>query len=257
MSPSSAGRAEKLGYTNVKVYHDGLPEWSKRNYAVLSAQSLKAAFLDKDVPNVLVDVRPASLAEKGFIKGAVTVPAADIAANISKFPPKDKKPPIIIYDQNGGDDAKNAAKTLISSGYSSVTLLTGGFDAWKGASYPAEAGKLATAIVYVQKPRPGEISIEEFKKIVTGIPADTIVLDVRSPEETNAGMIKGAKNLPDSDLLDRLAEVPKDKQIITYCNSGVQAEMAYHKLKEKGYSVAFLNAKVTFDDKGNYTIEKL
>jgi rhodanese-related sulfurtransferase len=257
MSPSSAGRAEKLGYTNVKVYHDGLPEWLKRNYVVLSAQFLKAAFLDKDVPNVLVDVRPASLAEKGFIKGAVTVPAADVAANISKFPPKDLKPPIIIYDRNEGDDAKTAAKALVNAGYSSVTVLIGGFDAWKVASYPVEAGKLATTIVYVPKPRPGEISIEEFKKIVVSIPADTVVLDVRSPEEANAGMIKGAKNLPDSELLDRLAEVPKDKKIITYCNSGVQAEMAYHKLKEKGYSVAFLNAKVTFDDKGNVTIEKL
>ena len=36
MSPNSAGRAEKLGYTNVKVYHEGLPEWPKKNYTVLS-----------------------------------------------------------------------------------------------------------------------------------------------------------------------------------------------------------------------------
>src|SRR5512143_232335 len=122
MSPSSAGRAEKLGYTNVKVYHDGLPEWIKKNYAVLSVQSLKEAFVDKDMPNVLLDVRPAAIAEKSFIKGAVTMPAADVAANISRFPPKDKKPPIIIYDQNGGEEAKIAAKTLIGSGYTSVVL---------------------------------------------------------------------------------------------------------------------------------------
>src|SRR5512143_3302016 len=105
MSPSSAGRAEKLGYTNIKVYHDGLPEWNKRNSMVLSAQSLKDAFLDKDISHVLVDVRPEAEAHKGFIKGAVTMPATEIAANITRFPPKDKKPPIIIYDQNGGDEA--------------------------------------------------------------------------------------------------------------------------------------------------------
>ena len=29
----------------------------------------------------------------------------------------------------------------------------------------------------------------------------------------------------------------KDKKIITYCNTGVQAEMAYHKLKEKGWGI--------------------
>jgi rhodanese-related sulfurtransferase len=71
MSPNSAGRAEKLGYTNVKVYHDGLPEWNKKNYSVLSAKALKEAWIDKDMALVLLDVRPAAAAKKGFIKGAV------------------------------------------------------------------------------------------------------------------------------------------------------------------------------------------
>jgi len=256
MSPNSAGRAEKLGYTNVKVYHEGLPEWTKKNYTVLSAQFLKEAFIDKDIPHVLLDVRPAAMAEKGFIKGAVTLPAADVAANISKFPPKDQKPPIIIYDQNGGDEAKAAAKALVSSGYTSVTIVTGGIDAWKTANYPVEAGTLAMKIVYVPKPRPGEMAIDEFKKIAAATPADILILDVRNRDEANAGMFKGAKLVPDEELLDRLAEIPKDKQIVTHCSTGVRAEMAYHKLKEKGYNCRFLNAKVEIDDKGNFKIEK-
>jgi rhodanese-related sulfurtransferase len=256
MSPNSAGRAEKLGYTNVKVYHEGLPEWTKKNYTVLSAQFLKEAYIDKDIPNVLLDVRPAAVAQKGFIKGAVTLPSADIAANISKFPPKDKKPPIIIYDQAGGDDAKNSAKALITAGYTSVTVLTGGMDAWQAAKYPVETGNLATNIVYVPKPRPGEIAIDDFKKIAANTPADTLILDVRNRDEGNAGMIKGAKLVPDEEILDRLSDIPKDKQIITHCSTGVRAEMAYHRLKEKGYNVKFLNAKVEIDKDGNYKIER-
>lgn len=256
MSPNSAGRAEKLGYTNVKVYHEGLPEWSKKNYTVLSAQSLKEAFIDKDIPLVLLDVRPAIQARKSFIKGAVTLPAADVAANIAKFPSKDKKPPIIVYDQSGSDDAKNAAKALVAAGYG-ATIMTGGMDAWQAAKYPVETGDLATNILYVPKLKPGEISIDDFKKIAANIPADTLILDVRSKDEANAGMIKGARVVPDAEILDRLAEIPKDKQIITYCNTGVQAEMAYHKLKEKGYNVKFLNAKVEIDQDGNYKMEKL
>jgi rhodanese-related sulfurtransferase len=256
MSPNSAGRAEKLGYTNVKVYHEGLPEWTKRNYTVLSAQFLKDAYIEKDIPTVLLDVRPAATAQKGFIKGAVTLPAADVSANIAKFPPKDKKPPIIVVDDKGGNDARNAAKALIAAGYTSVSILTNGMEAWQAAKYPVETGSLATAIVYVPKPRPGEIAVEDFKKIIAQTPADTLVLDVRSQDEANAGMIKGAKVIPDSDILNRLAEIAKDKKVITYCNTGVQAEMSYHKLKEKGYNVKFLNAKVEFDDKGSYKIEK-
>ena len=256
MSPNSAGRAEKLGYTNVKVYHEGLPEWTKKNYMVLSTQFLKEAWIDKDIAHILLDVRPAAVADKGFIKGAVTLPAAEVAANIARFPPKDKKPPIIVYDQNGGDDAKNAAKALIAAGYTSVDIVTGGFDAWKAANYPVEAGKLATNIVYVPKPRPGEISIEDFTKFANNTPADTLILDVRNRDEGNAGMIKGAKLVPDEDLLDRLAEIPKDRKIVTHCSTGVRAEMAYHKLKEKGYNVQFLNAKVEINDKGEFKIEK-
>jgi rhodanese-related sulfurtransferase len=240
----------------VKVYHEGLPEWTKKNYTVLSAQFLKEAYIDKDIPNVLLDVRSAAVAQKGFIKGAVTLPSADVAANVSKFPPKDKKPPIIIYDQTGGDDAKNSAKALITAGYTSVTVLTGGMDAWQAARYPVETGNLATNIVYVPKPRPGEIAIDDFKKIAADTPADTLILDVRNRDEGNAGMIKGAKLVPDEEILDRLSEMPKDKQIITHCSTGVRAEMAYHRLKEKGYNVKFLNAKVEIDKDGNYKIER-
>jgi rhodanese-related sulfurtransferase len=256
MSPNSAGRAEKLGYTNVKVYHEGLPEWTKKNCTVLSAQFLKEAWIDKDIAHILLDVRPAAAAEKGFIKGAVTLPAAEVAVNIAKFPPKDKKPPIILYDQNGGDDAKSAAKALIAAGYFAVDVVTGGFDAWKAATYPVEEGKLATTIVYVPKPRPGEISIEEFTKIANNTPADMLILDVRNRDEGNAGMIKGAKLVPDEEILDRLAEIPKDKKIVTHCSTGIRAEMAYHKLKEKGYNVSFLNAKVDIDKDGNFKLEK-
>ena len=256
MSPDSARRAEKIGYTNVKIYHDGVPEWVKRNYLVLSTQFLKEAWIEKDIPHVLVDVRPAKDAEAGFIKGAVTIPAGDIEKSLAKFPPKDKKAPIMIYDQKGGGDAVKAAKALIAAGYAPVDIVSGGFDAWKAAGFPVLTGKLADAIVYVPKPRPGEISIDDFKKIAANTPADALILDVRNRDEGNAGMIKGAKLIPDEELADRMAEVPKDKKIITHCSTGVRAEMAYHKLKEKGYNVQFLNAKVEIDKDGNAKIEK-
>jgi len=256
MSPDSARRAESLGYTNVKVYHDGVPEWVKRNNLVLSTQFLKDAWIEKDIPHVLLDVRSAKDAEAGFIKGAVSIAAMDIEKSLAKFPPKDKKAPIMIYDQKGGDDAMKAAKALIAAGYAPVDIVSGGFDAWKAAGFPVQTGKLATNIVYVPKPRPGEISMEDFTKIAKATPADTLILDVRNRDEGNAGMIKGAKLVPDEEILDRFAEIPKDKKIVTHCSTGVRAEMAYHKLKEKGYNVQFLNAKADIDKDGNFKIEK-
>ena len=254
MSPNSAGRAEKLGYTNVKVYHDGIPAWTKRNFTVVTAKQLKEGWIEKDMPHVLIDVRPASEAEKGFIKGAVTMPAADVAKSIDKFPPKDKKPPIMIYDQSGGNDAKTAAKALVAAGYPMVNVVIGGFDAWKTAGGSAESGKLATAMTYVAKPRPGSIPVEEFQNIAKNIPSDTVILDVRNRDEGNAGMIKGALLIPEEELLDRLAELPKDKKIVVHCSTGVRAEMAYHKLKEKGYNVRFLNSAIEIGKDGSFTV---
>ena len=57
MSPQSLRKAEALGYTNVKVYREGIPEWQTKRAAVLPPKFLKEAFIDKDIPPVLVDVR--------------------------------------------------------------------------------------------------------------------------------------------------------------------------------------------------------
>ena len=256
MSPNSASRAEKLGYTNVKVYHDGIPVWTKRNFTVINAKQLKEGWIEKDMPHVLVDVRPLAEAEKGFIRGAVTMPAADVAKNIDKFPPKEKKPPIIIYDQGSSKDASMAATTLVAAGYPMVNVMVGGFDGWKSAGGIAEAGKPATAMVFVPKPRPGSIAVDEFEKIAKDRPATTVIVDVRNREEGAAGMIKGAVLIPEEEVLDRLAEIPKDKQIVLHCSTGVRAEMAYHKLKEKGYHVRFLNAAIEINDKGEFKIDR-
>ena len=59
----------------MKVSRNG----SKKNYRRPVTQFLKEAWIDKDIPHVLLDVRPLQDAEKGFIKGAVTLPAADVA----------------------------------------------------------------------------------------------------------------------------------------------------------------------------------
>ena len=184
------------------------------------------------------------------------MPAADIAKNIDKFPPKDKKPPIVIYDENGGDDARNAARSLIKAGYTAV-IMAGGFDAWTGGRLPCRdrQPRVRTSCTFPNR-GPGEISMDDFKRIASATPADTLILDVRNKEEAEAGMIKGAKCIPDEELLDRLADIPKEKKIVTHCSTGVRAEMAYHKLKEKGYNVQFVNAKVDIDSAGSFKLEK-
>jgi rhodanese-related sulfurtransferase len=256
MSPGSADKAKKLGYTNIKIYKDGMPAWSAKNYSVLSAQFLKEAWLDKDIPVVLLDVRPALKAAKGSIKGSVSFPAHHNAAPlVKKLDQKLKKAPIVVYDDKGGLQGIAVAKELLKAGFGNVKLLTGGFEAWQSAKYEVTTGKLATRVSYTPKPRPGEIALDEFKKYAAQLPANVMIIDARSTHEGHSGMLKTAKLIPAEEIKDRLAEIPKDKLVVFYCNTGVIAEVAYNTLKGLGYTnVKFVNAKVDFDKNGGYTI---
>ena len=69
-------------------------------------------------------------------------------------------------------------------------------------------------------------------------------------------MIKGAINIPSDEIARRLEELPKDKLIITECPTGTRAEMAYTILKEKGYQIKFLDAKVAVNEDGTFELER-
>ena len=255
MSPNSLKKAEALGYTNAKVYPEGYPEWLERNIGVIAAPHLKAAFIDKGIPHVLVDARPASTAREGFIPGAVSIPASQVRQAVASFPAAKLNAPIMVYDVDGTDAAMNVARIIKESGQKNVTVIGGGFNGWKSAKLPVAAGPLATQVAYVPKPRPGSIGNDEFMQLAKSTPADVIILDVRNTDEANSGMIKGAKLIPDEELLARMGEVPKDKQIIAHCSTGVRAEMAYHKLKEAGYKVRFVYADLDIDKKGEVKLK--
>jgi rhodanese-related sulfurtransferase len=62
------------------------------------------------------------------------------------------------------------------------------------------------------------------------------VLDVRTSEEFVGGHVPGAVNIPHEQVAARLAEVPKDKDVVLYCRSGRRAAMAAEVLAANGYS---------------------
>lgn len=254
LSPSSAGKAEKLGYTNVKVFHDGMPAWKKAGNLVVSNPQYVKENMDKDMPQVLIDVRSSDDAEKGHLKGAVNISAKDISTAKDRFP-ADKKAPVVLYSSDASS-AMDAFKVVRGWGYANASVLNGGIESWKKAGNPVMNNELAAAIVYAPKPRPGEIAVDSFKKIAGTLPSDKFILDVRDEDEAMQGMLKGAKNIPAQDISAKLSEIPKDREIVAHCSTGVRAEMAYHALKDAGYKVMFLNANIRIDKDGKYEIVK-
>ena len=72
--------------------------------------------------------------------------------------------------------------------------------------------------------------------------ANALLLDVRPRQEFDAGHLKGAINIPIDELRRRLKELPKDRQVITYCRGEfcVFADEAAEILRSKGYDVVRL-----------------
>lgn len=64
-----------------------------------------------------------------------------------------------------------------------------------------------------------------------------LVIDVREPDELAelAYDVKNIKNIPLGELESRLAEVPKDKQVIVVCKKGGRSSQAYELLKARGF----------------------
>jgi len=67
-------------------------------------------------------------------------------------------------------------------------------------------------------------------------PKHLLVLDVRTPQEYADGHVPGAVNVPYDQLASRLAEVPKDKDVVLYCKSGRRAGIAADVLAANGYT---------------------
>ena len=245
MSPFSAREAEALGYTNVKVLSTGIPGWKKnKGIVVMPANGLKK-MIHEEASYVLVDLRSKKAATTGHIKGAVSIPADQLAAAKDTFP-KDKSAPVILY--NDDQASAKAAKLVKSWGYKNITVLNGGAKAWDGKFFPGDPG---SKIVYVKKLKPGTITIAEFKKVAADRPADMVILDVR---DSGVATIPGAVNIPQAELADRLAELPKDKEVIIHCNTGIMANMALKTLTDNGYKARYVDAVVQVSDDGSFDV---
>jgi len=65
--------------------------------------------------------------------------------------------------------------------------------------------------------------------------AGAFILDVRQPEEWAAGHIPDATLIPLGDLSARIAEVPKDRQVVVVCRSGNRSAQGRDVLLGAGY----------------------
>jgi phage shock protein E len=102
-----------------------------------------------------------------------------------------------------------------------VSLLTGCFEGYVGS----EGDVLKQYL-----------SPEKLRELVAN-PDDSIwIIDVRPASAYQKGHIPTAKSFPSSEILSRLNEIPQDKYLIIYCETGGRAQGVIKKLEKKGYT---------------------
>jgi len=160
----------------------------------------------------------------------------------------------VLYTSHGVDEA--AFRTLRGWGYINASVLAGGADGWTSGGGKLVEGKLESKITYEPAQLPGTIAPDDFEKILSGRPKNVLVLDVRDADETKGGMLPGAVNIPLSELDRRMGELPKDKDIVAHCSTGIRAMMAYDTLRKNGYKVRYLNAVIQIAPDGSFEISR-
>jgi rhodanese-related sulfurtransferase len=263
LSHNSAYKAEAMGYTNVKVYAAGFPDWkAKGGVASIDTVRLQQMMAGED-PVMVVDSRPKGRKyDVGHVPGAISLPDSKFE-KLAGVLPADKATALVFYC--GGFKCKlsdNSARKAMANGYTNVMTYQAGFPAWKKeagvvamnvAPDTEAAGAAAPAL-----PAAGEgvVKGEEFLAMIANPPADLLIVDVRDEEEYAAGHIPASLNMPVGKLEDQLFDLPEDKQIVFVCTTGGRSGEAYDltKLLRPELNVKFVDAVIDYNKDGTVAV---
>lgn len=78
------------------------------------------------------------------------------------------------------------------------------------------------------------VKADELKKLIANN-SKKLLVDVREPSEYRNGYIPGAINIPLSQLKGRIKDIPTDKEIFLYCQSGMRSKQASRILSKIGF----------------------
>lgn len=266
LSPASAEIALKNGFTNVKVWYEGMPGWVKAgNYSEIETKAVEKLVMQPGAePFVLVDARPAVKYQQAFIPGAISLPKAEFELKKGLLP-ADKSIPVIFYCGGYKCELSHlSAKMALALGYQKVSVYAAGEPAWKAAGLPFW-GNEASGVIAKKTPTnalPEAISADEFKKLVAE--KQVTIVDVRSAADFEAGHIPGAINIYDEDFIfkakESVAKLPTTGRVVLHCSVGGRSGGAYYAiLGESDYvnknNLQYLDATITISADGSFVIE--
>jgi rhodanese-related sulfurtransferase len=252
LSHKSAFKAEKLGYTNIKVFAEGDPAWMKAGRLTSIGAAAVKELIDSKANAMIIDARPTRVFDEGAIPTAVNIPDTFFDKMKDKLPAA--KDTLLVY-YCGGDKcplSPKSAEKARALGYTNVKLFQAGYPAWKQAY-----GETPSAAAIEVGPKGDTITAASFNKIMADAPDTIRLVDVRDASEFAKGHMKGALNIPVGDMMDKAASLASDKPIVFVCATGARAGEAYDivKMERKDLKMYFVDAPITYRADGSYEIK--
>lgn len=167
---------------------------------------------------IFVDTRDHREVHEGTVAGALNIPGADRAASYGAWvydPETEHRPLVLLVDDQ------------VEAGRMRDHLVRVGIDAVDGFT------RLLEGLPIVQ---PRLMQPEELDGL-----ADVTLVDVRSRSEHAGGHIPGSRHLSGGRALWHLDELPSDRPLVTYCQSGVRNSIVASALRRAGLDVIELD----------------
>lgn len=164
---------------------------------------------------------------------------------------------VVFYDNVSGSSAARGVWLLMYFSHDKVAMLDGGLNGWKAQGFKTET-KTHPFVHSTFNNKPDPKILADFSRIKTAIKKKkAIIVDARSREEYDGSTIRAARpghiptaiNIDWNDNLqqdafkspERLAQmydIPKDAEVITYCQGGYRAANTFVVLKMLGFKNA-------------------
>jgi len=200
-----------------KEGYDTLDNILEKGLTALNVNEFKKIIKDENI--IALDTRPAETFSQGFVPGSISIGLegrfAEWAGSLLPF-----DSPLVLVTEHGKE--KETIIRLARVGFSRIEgYLDGGFEAWK------KSGEEIDLIIDV-----------EVDELAMDIPFDPnlIVLDVRKEVEYADGHVKGALNLPLTDMKDpaSMANINDHDNLYVHCGGGYRSIIAASMLKRQG-----------------------
>ncbi len=187
----------------------------------------KLVELERATGVAVLDTRPWDSYKRAHVPGSLFVPLNRAFNTVAGSYVPEGMPIYLIVDEKRVREA-------------TVDLVRVGLDRVIGFATPAVFDE------YARKGKPAALAEIDAGKVEAQVEAGAFLLDVRrAAEVASRGHIPGSHNIAYERLLERIAEVPKNRPVVVHCEGGTRSAYAAGLLDRLGYSVANVNGGYT------------